>query len=113
MVKKAKVDYDFENDVLYVYSGEKVQDSLEIEKFVLDFSFDNRIVGVEILNASKTLSNILNIKIGKRLLSSLKEAGISITHGKEMMFVLLILPVKMKGREDIRINVQAPLAVSA
>lgn len=35
MVKKAKVDYDFENDVLYVYTSEKVQDSLDIDNFVL------------------------------------------------------------------------------
>lgn len=69
-------------------------------------------MGVEILNASRTLSNMLSIKISKRLLSGLKQASISVTQGREVMFVLLILPVKMKGRKDIRVNLQAPLAVS-
>ncbi len=45
----AKVDYDPEEDLLYVYSGIKVRDSVEFDQLVIDFSADNKIVGIEIL----------------------------------------------------------------
>ena len=36
MVKNAKIDFDTENDILYLYMGDKVKDSLQIENFVID-----------------------------------------------------------------------------
>ena len=48
MAKKAKVDYDEENDILWIYVGESVKDSLEIDNFVIDFSSQNKVVGLEI-----------------------------------------------------------------
>lgn len=44
MAKIAKVDYDEENDILFVYTGQKAHDSLEVGKFVIDFAADNKIV---------------------------------------------------------------------
>ncbi len=51
-----KVRYDRETDILYI----KLSDSIVIESdeskkgIILDFSEDNQLVGIEILNASKT-----------------------------------------------------------
>lgn len=41
------VSYDYDNDILYVNKGEKVKDSLQIDNFVIDFSFNNRVVGMK------------------------------------------------------------------
>ncbi len=48
--KDAKIDYDYDNDILYLYTGEKIKDSLQIENFVIDFSQNNKIVAVEVLS---------------------------------------------------------------
>jgi len=49
---KVNVDYDDENDILYFYPNEKGVDfSVDYDDVVLDVS-GNRIVGVEIMDAS-------------------------------------------------------------
>ena len=106
MVKKAKVDYDYENDVLYVYTGEKVKDSLDIGNFVIDFSSDDRIVSVEVMDASKFLSEMLDIRVTKKLLSGIETAGINIYQGREMLYVVLVLPLIVNNqRMDVRVPV--------
>ena len=112
MVKKAKVDYDYENDVLYVYTGEKVKDSLDIENFVIDFSPDNKIVAVEVLDASKILSKMIQIDISKNVLSGVKEAGINIYHGREILYVVLMFPI-IVNKQKIDVVVPVPTAMAA
>jgi uncharacterized protein YuzE len=112
MVKEAKVDYDGENDILYVYSGEKAKDSLEIDNFVLDISVDNKVVAVEIFNASVFISKLSGIKISKEILSTIKNAVMSFHSGKELFYVFIILPIKIDGKEkEINLQVPAPAAV--
>jgi len=54
-----KVKYDKEVDVMYVsLSDEKVFESDEEKRgVILDYSSDGRIIGIEILNASKQVEN--------------------------------------------------------
>ena len=54
-----KVKYDKEVDILYVsFSDEVVYESDEDKKgIILDYSFEGRIVGIEILNASQQVRN--------------------------------------------------------
>ena len=50
------VYYDKNNDILYVYKKGKVKFSLEIlSNFIVDLDHSNKVVGLEILNASKVL----------------------------------------------------------
>jgi uncharacterized protein YuzE len=112
MAKEAKVDYDEENDILYVYIGEKAKDSLEIDNFVLDISADNKVVGVEIFNASVFIRKLSGSKISKEILSTVKKAMISFYSGKEFFYVFIILPIKINGIEkEINLQVPAPAAV--
>jgi uncharacterized protein YuzE len=114
MVKEAKVDYDEENDILYVYSGEKAKDSLEIDNFVIDISADNKIVAVEIFNASVFASRLSSSKINKEILSNVKNAEMSIYQSKELFYVFIILPIRINGVEkEINLQVPAPVAVMA
>ena len=68
-----KVDYDQKWDILYIYKeGEKTKFSIEaLENFVIDVGFDGKVVGLEILNASKIL------KVSKNELKNIKKAKIS------------------------------------
>ncbi len=58
--KKFKIDYDFENDVLFLYDSEnKSYESVEVkEDFIVDFDKNNNITAVEIFNFSKGIEEI-------------------------------------------------------
>lgn len=112
MARKAKVDYDEENDILYVYTGEKVKDSLEIDNFVLDFSENSKVVGVEIFNASKILSRLTLTKISKSDLSEIVEASIGFSPSRDLLFVVVWLVIGIRKKEKkIPIQIPAPKMV--
>ncbi len=115
MARKAKVSYDEENDVLWVHSGEKVKDSLEIDNFVIDFSHENKVVGVEILDASGIISKLSQIDVSKDMLSEIKEASISFIQSKELFFIVVGLAAMIGDvPREIPIQVPAPrIAVTA
>ena len=58
--KKVKFDYDDENDILYVYTGDKAKESVSVGDVVIDLS-EGKIVGVEILDARKKLEKELEL----------------------------------------------------
>ena len=106
MVRKAKINYDKENDILWIYSGESVKDSIEIDNFVIDFSKNNKIVGVEIFNASKVLSRLTLSRITKQMLAEIRRATFSSYQSKELIYVVVVL--FFKGKE-IPIQIPAPI----
>ncbi|MCD6129965.1 MAG: DUF2283 domain-containing protein [Deltaproteobacteria bacterium] len=59
-----EIKYDKEVDALYIrFLKEKVYDSEEIAAgIVADYTRDNKIVGVEVLNASKQLEKMEGLK---------------------------------------------------
>lgn len=114
MVKDAKIDYDYDNDILYLYTGEKVKDSLQIENFVIDFSQDNKIVAVEVLDASMILSELSQANVTKDALSKIESARMGIYQGKELIYILLVIRLSINQEcIDLRIPVPAPANVSA
>jgi len=54
-----KVKYDKEQDILYVsFSEESIFESDEEKKgFILDYSAEGNIIGIEVLNASMQVNN--------------------------------------------------------
>lgn len=109
MARKAKVNYDEENDILWVYSGEKVKDSLEVDRFVIDFSHEDKVVGVEIFSASEVISNLVLNKISKEMLSKIKEASISFYQSTELFYVVIGLVLAIDNKlKEIPIQVPAP-----
>ena len=108
MAQKAKVDYDSKNDILWIYLGEPVRDSVEIDNFVIDFSRDNRIVGVEIFNASKLISKLTLGKVTKQMLSKIRAATLSPYQSKELVYIIVGL---LFERKEISIQIPAPLVV--
>ncbi len=97
MAKKVKISYDYENDILYLFTGEKVKDSLQIDNFVIDFSHNDKIVGIEILEASKVLSGIAGMRITKKMLAhELKHASMRIYFGREVVWIAIALLFERK-----------------
>jgi len=112
MHEGAKVRYDTEWDILYAHTDDKVRDSLELNNFVIDFSMDNKVVGIEIMDASKTISEIIGRKIGAAALSKIDRASISVSVGKDLSYIFLTVSMSAdKAKTELRIPVVAPTPV--
>ena len=59
-----KVRYDKNLDILYLsFSDEKIYESDEEKKgIIFDYSNDGKIVGIELLNASKQMTNPVKVE---------------------------------------------------
>lgn len=105
---KVNIDYDEEEDVLYFYPDEKSVDfSIDYDDIVLDVS-GNKIVGVEILNASEKFRETDNeIERIKQALSSIKEAYMKVKYGINSIFVKIgfVSSMPESAREGMLIQV--------
>lgn len=86
-MKKADITYDYEEDILYLSNGSKAKYSIGIDDlFVADFDAKDKLVGVEVLDASeviygvsrKVLKSITSAKFGARYSKGLLVVGIVI-----------------------------------
>lgn len=93
-----EISYDKENDLLYFNEGEKVQDSLDIGNLFLEFSGKNDIMGVEILNASQTVSELTGNETTVEDLENIEDAEIKIIPEDSVVFIVLKLKIA-KGEE--------------
>ena len=107
MAKKAFVDYDKENDILYISTKQKISDSLDFDNFVIDFSPQGKIVAVEIMRASDFVKKF--IRVSRTSLSKVKHASMSIIQSKEyaMIKILLAIP-KIKENEPLFVPAPVP-----
>ncbi|MFH0929098.1 MAG: DUF2283 domain-containing protein [Candidatus Aenigmatarchaeota archaeon] len=103
---EAKIDYDYENDILFLYKDGKVKDSMQMDDFVIDYSFDGNIVGIEIMDVSKMLRKLYKKRITKKLLKSIKNAEIRLRPGKEIVLIVILL--KFANREQTEIPLMVP-----
>lgn len=109
------VSYDSENDVLYFNSGKSVQDSLDIGDVFIEFSGDGEVVGMEVLNASETISELTEKDFSQEDLSNVTDADIKILTKGNFAFITLFFIVEKEGekvRERVGVNVPSN-AVSA
>ncbi len=103
MAKPIKtIDYDEDNDILFISNEEKVKASLDIGDFVLDVNHTNFICGIEVMNASE------NLGISKDVLKNIKTMKMSVTYKTNHVYVLLMIAFK-KG--DKEINMPIPLTL--
>ena len=59
-MKEFKIDYDSENDSLFVYlEGSKSKGAVEVGNFVLDFDESNNLIAMEIMDAKDIFKVIL------------------------------------------------------
>lgn len=81
-MEKFNIDYDEENDNLFVYlEGKKSNGAVEIGNFALDFDENGSLVAMEILDASKVLATILSKMIK---LARIKEFRANIINFRNM-----------------------------
>ena len=111
----AKVSYDAEEDILYVRLDRQMRDSLEVGDFTIDFSADDRVVGLEIANASRRLSGSLpggaNIP---KLLSSIRTARFAVIESRGLVWIRIAYAILFDSvRYEPSLEVPVPQAVLA
>ena len=105
MAEKIKIDYDEEFDSLYIYKKDKVSDfSVNLGDFVIDAKKDGSIAAIEILQATDTLSKILNTKITPNDINNVKDAAIIVNTRENALYIYLSL----KSKKDIRFPIIMP-----
>jgi len=85
---KVNINYDNEEDILYFYPNEKSVDySIDYDDTILDVS-GNKIVGIEIMNASEKFGvNEEEIDKIRQALNSIDEAYMNVRYGLNSIFV--------------------------
>ena len=92
-MEKFKIDYDKESDDLFLYAKEKSKGSVEIGDLILDFDRKGKLVGIEMLNATKFLSDCVADKdaVSKELLSNLVKCEVEVKQKNNFLFIKIFL----------------------
>ena len=69
--------YAVEEDILVIQQPGKIEHSLDIGNFIVDFDEEDRVRGIEILDISSVLGN-LGIKNAKEILRSIDSASLKV-----------------------------------
>lgn len=104
------VSYDYKENILYVNKGKRVKDSLQIGNFVIDFSFKDKVVGIEIMEASKSISFLSGVRITKKDLKNIEHAEVNMKEGKGIIYVILL--ISFEGKKEVRNPLVIPTAAS-
>jgi len=100
-------DYDYYSDSLYISkTKEKVKGSIRVGDFIMDISFDTRVIGLEILNASKNLGTT------KKSLKNIKKAKIRTILKRDFFGVAYMVVGSKKPIKDseIVLPLEKPIA---
>lgn len=101
-----KLDYSFEDDLLYLYNeNKKSNGSIEFGDLIVDLEKKGEVVGLEIFDASKYLSELTSKKISKQNLKKIEKASFSFTSKKGTILIKIILPIK-KEKSPATITIQ-------
>ena len=116
MEEKVMVSYDEEFDTLYLHRpGVRTQGAVEIGDFVIEFSSQlQKAVAVEILNASRVLSEVSGQEITPTFLSHIVKAGLRTVHRADAVYVLYSITWAYQQQEEcLAGTITVPLRVRA
>ena len=110
MAKKVKMDYDSNEDSLWLHSGDRIKDSLAIDRFIVDFSPDNKVIGLEIHGAYDYLKGITNGKFARSYLKNMKKAGLGSYISNDVIIVYFYLWINSKEERIPALNLPKAIA---
>ena len=88
-----KIDYDYDNDVIFFYNENKSYDfSIDTEGIILDLSEDNYVMDIEISNASKRFG------VSKSDLRAVKRFKADINIDKDNIEISMKLEILKRNR---------------
>jgi len=99
-MEKVNVTYDRENDVLFLYKNVRPKGSIELGDFILSFTEGMKATGIEILNASKRLSQIFDVKLTKENLANTVKANFRTGYEADCVYVFFTVVWKHQQTEQ-------------
>lgn len=88
-----KIDYDYDNDVIFFYNEDKSYDlSIDAEGIILDLSEDNYVMDIEISNASKRFG------VSKSDLRAVKHFEAEINIDRDNIEISMKLEIQKRNR---------------
>lgn len=94
-MQKFNFSYDKENDDLFLHSASsKSKGSVELGNLIFDYNSKKELVGIEIMNASKVLGDLLSeekIDSLKKVLTNLTECKIEINSRNKLLIIKIFL----------------------
>lgn len=104
MAVKLNYDYDYKNDILYLYTNDKYKNSVSLyDSLIIDMSIQNRVKGIEIPEASKFFSELASKKISKDELKNITESFLDVRRVRNMEVVNFGLETQ-SNKFDIPVN---------
>ncbi len=89
----ARINYDYEEDILAMSKGKKSKESIDVGDFIVDIDAQGFVAGIEILNASE------NLKISRQQLKMLKKASMVVRYKPDHIYISLVLSLKEKEKD--------------
>ncbi len=97
-MQKFKFSYDKGNDDLFLYNPKsKSKGSVELGELIFDYNNKKELVGIQIMNATKLVKDIVNekdIEIIKEILYNLKECKVEIKAQNKLLIIKIFLSSK-------------------
>ena len=112
MAEKIVATYDKEFDTLYLYrEGVKAKGAVEIGDFIVEFTDQlNKAVAVEILNATRVLTDLSGKRVTKEMLSEVTKASIKTIHKPGAVYVAYSIACKANNKpSDISNAITIPI----
>ena len=112
----SNVKYDAKQDILYLDLGRKSQESVPRGGFIIDISAKGKIAGLEVLNASKALSKLLDQESAdlENVLENIQTADIVVKEVQGIAFMVLRIVSELDGEQkETRVPMEVPQPVQA
>ncbi len=104
MTKETQFDYDKENDTLFIYKKEAIKGSIDVGNYIVDFTHEGNVAGIEIMNASEVLRN-LGVEKPSDFLDNMKQVKFNAIQKKDSVSVYFVILSKTEVSLSIAIPV--------
>lgn len=110
------VKYREKEDILYINMGGKAQESVPKGGFIIDLSSKGKVTGLEILNASEALSELLDeeVEVTQEVLENMEDADVVTKEIQGIAYMILrITSLKDGEREETKVPLEVPQPAEA
>lgn len=104
MIKETYFDYDRENDSLFIFKKETVRGSVDVGNYVVDFTHEGNVAGIEIMNASEVLKN-LSVENPEEFLEKIKQVSFKSVQKRDSVVIYFAISSSTRISSSIAIPV--------
>ena len=103
---KFEFSYDINSDNLFLFKkGAKSKGSVELGNLILDFDYKKNLVGLQLIDATRLISDLCDQKNVRELLEKLRECRVETKDAGGVLVIWLIL---ISEKKQCRIPINVP-----